>query len=301
MTSRAASAGIAAARALGLTPDVLALLDHMSLPSRRPVLGDAGQRRSRRTGGSVEFADFRAYVPGDDFRRVDWNAYARHERLIVRLHSADEDVTLTLWIDTSASMAYGDPSKLHAAASLAGALGYVALGAYDRACVATFASTATMLTPRLRGRSATHRLWLALAGLHGDGRTDFGAIGRAATRTAPGIAVIISDFLSQPGPDAALAALRGAGQEPVLVRLLSRQEVEPDLQGDLRLVDAETGTAVEVTVTPATIAAYRSRLAGRTDALRTLAARHRARWVDLASDTGVVSAVRACRSAGIVR
>jgi uncharacterized protein (DUF58 family) len=301
MTNPAASAGIAAARALGLTPDVLALLDRMTLPSRRPVLGDAGQRRSRRTGGSVEFADFRAYVPGDDFRRVDWNAYARHEKLIVRLHSADEDVTLTMWIDTSASMAYGDPSKLQAAASLAGALGYVALGTYDRACVATFASEARMLTPRLRGRAATHRLWLALAGLDGGGHTDFSAIGRAATRTAPGIAVVVSDFLSQPGPDAALAALRGAGQEPALVRLLSRQELEPDLRGDLRLVDAETRAAVEVTVTPATIAAYTRRLADRTDELRSLAARHRARFVDLVSDGGIVEWVRACRTAGIVR
>lgn len=301
MTNPAASAGIVAARTLGLTPDVLALLDRMTLPSRRPVLGDAGQRRSRRTGGSVEFADFRAYVPGDDFRRVDWNAYARHERLIVRLHSADEDVTLTLWIDASASMTYGDPSKLRAATALAGALGYVALGAYDRACVASFTSTATMLTPRLRGRSATHRLWMTLAGLQGSGSTDFGAIGRAATRTAPGIGVVISDFLSQPGPDAALAALRGAGQEPALIRMLSRQEVAPDLRGDLRLVDAETRATVEVTVTPATIAAYGRRLAERTEALRSLAARHRARFVDLVSDGDVVESVRACRTAGVVR
>src|ERR1700730_12907549 len=189
MTNRAAAAGIVAARALGLAPDVLALLDRMTLPSRRPVLGDAGQRRSRRTGGSVEFADFRAYVPGDDFRRVDWNAYARHERMIGRLNSADEDVILTLLIAWSASMAYGDPSKLRAATSLAGALGYVALSAYDRACVASFASTATMLTPRLRGRAATHRLWVALAGLQSSGSTDFSAIGRGATRTAPGSAV----------------------------------------------------------------------------------------------------------------
>jgi uncharacterized protein (DUF58 family) len=301
MSDPADSAGIAAARALGLTPDVLALIDRMALPSRRPVLGDSGQRRSRRTGGSVEFADFRAYVPGDDFRRVDWNAYARHERLIVRLHTADEDVTLTLWIDTSASMAYGDPSKLRASASLAGALGYLALGAYDRACVATFASAARMLTPRLRGRSATHRLWVGLTGLHAGGRTDFAAVGRAATRTAPGIALVISDFLSHPGPDAALAALRGAGQEPVLIRFLSRQEVEPDLRGDLRLVDAETRATVEVTVTPATIAAYRRRLAARTDELRSLAARHRARFVDLVSDGRIVEWVRACRIAGIVR
>jgi uncharacterized protein (DUF58 family) len=301
MTNPAASAGVAAARTLGLTPEVLAILDRMTLPSRRPVLGDAGQRRSRRTGGSVEFADFRAYVPGDDFRRVDWNAYARHERLIVRLHSADEDVTLTLWIDTSASMGYGDPSKLRAAASLAGALGDVALGADDRVCVASFASSASILTPRLRGRSATHRLWTSHPGLSTGGITDFGAIGRSATRTAPGIAVVISDFLSHPGPEAALAALRGAGQEPALVRFLSRQEVEPDLRGDLRLVDAETRAAVEVTVTPATIAAYRRRLADRTDELRSLAARHRARFVDLVSDGGVVESVRACRTAGIVR
>ena len=219
----------------------------------------------------------------------------------MRLHSADEDVTLTLWIDASASMAYGDPSKLRAATSLAGALGYVALSAYDRACVASFASTATMLTPRLRGRSSTHRLWAALAGLQSSGSTDFSAIGRAATRTAPGIAVVISDFLSLPGPEAALAALRGAGQEPVLVRLLSRQEVAPDLRGDLRLVDAETHATVEVTVTPATIAAYGRRLADRTDALRSLAARHRARFVDLVSDGDIVESVRACRAAGIVR
>jgi uncharacterized protein (DUF58 family) len=301
MTMAGASAGAAAAQTLGLTPDVLTLLERMTLPSRRPVMGDAGQRRSRRTGGSLEFADFRAYVPGDDFRRVDWNAYARHERLIIRLHSADEDVTLTVWIDTSASMTYGEPSKLRAAASLAAALGYVALGTYDRACVATFASEARMLTPRLRGRAATRRLWTALAGLDGSGRTDFGAIGRAATRAAPGIAVVISDFLSDPGPEAALAALRRAGQEPVLVRLLSRQEMEPDLRGDLRLVDAETRAAVEVTVTPASIVAYRRRLADRTNALRALATRHRARLVDLVSDAGIVESVRACRTTGIMR
>ncbi|MGH9075554.1 MAG: DUF58 domain-containing protein, partial [Acidimicrobiales bacterium] len=114
---------LAAAEALGLTPEVLARLDRLSLPARRPLLGSgAGQRRSPRPGTSLELADFRTYVPGDDFRRVDWNAYARLERLLLRLYVGEQDVCVTTWVDVSASMAWASTAGASTAwASTAGA------------------------------------------------------------------------------------------------------------------------------------------------------------------------------------
>lgn len=299
MTALASPGAGGAGLRLGLDTTVLAALDRLSLPSRRPVLGAPGQRRSRRTGGSTEFADFRAYTPGDDFRRVDWNAYARQDRLVLRLHSAEEDVTLTLWVDTSTSMAFGDPPKLRCAARLAGALAYVALAGDDRVALSTVGDAAVRRMPPVQGRRAAPRVWEALDGLRSGGGTDLASVGRA--RRAPGIGVLISDFLAAAGLESALAALRAAHQEPVLLRILAPQELAPPLSGDLRLIDAETGGAVEVTVTPALLRDHRARLRQRTDALRALAARHHAPFVDLVSDVTLGGALTACRAAGLLR
>src|SRR5512143_1454155 len=111
-----------------LSPSFLATLDRLTLVSRRARMGKfKGERRSPRRGGSVEFADFRTYATGDDFRQIDWNAYARLERLFVKLFVAEEDLTVHLWLDASRSMAWGEPQKFHFARRLAAALGYVAL------------------------------------------------------------------------------------------------------------------------------------------------------------------------------
>lgn len=284
---------------LGLDAAALAMLDRLSLPSRRPVLGAPGQRRSQRTGGSTEFADFRPYAPGDDFRRVDWNAYARQDRLVLRLHSAEEDVTLTLWVDTSTSMGFGGPPKLRCAARLAAGLAYVALAGDDRVALSTISDAAVRRVPPVQGRRAAPRVWDALDGLCSGGGTDLASVGRA--RRAPGIGVLISDFLAAAGVEAALAALRAAHQEPVLLRILAPEEVAPQLSGDLRLIDAETGGAVEVTVTPALLRDHRARLRQRTDALRALATRHHAPFVDLISNVSLADALASCRAVGLLR
>src|SRR6266513_898671 len=114
-------------------PALMKVLESLTLAGRRVPSGQtAGQWRSRASGSSVEFSDYRTYTPGDEFRRIDWNAYARLERLFVRLYRAEEDLALTVLLDTSASMAWGTPKKARLVAQLAGALAFIALTGGDR-------------------------------------------------------------------------------------------------------------------------------------------------------------------------
>lgn len=274
-----------AAEALGLTPELLRSLDRIALPSRRPVVGTAGQRRSRRPGSSVEFADFRSYVPGDDFRRVDWNAYARLDKLVLRLYAGEEDVCVTCWVDVSASMEWGRPLKSRCARAIAGALAYCALTSYDRAAVTGFAQAVTARSGAVRGHAAAPRLWTLLDSMPAGGETDFTVVARSARRLPCGISVIVSDFLTESDPARAVAALREAHQDVVLVQVLAPQELHPEVRGDVRLRDVETGAHVEVTATAGVIAAYRAALDEHTSRLRHVAAAHGAAFAQVDSGT----------------
>jgi uncharacterized protein (DUF58 family) len=279
---RPASTGAAdsAGAALGLTPQVLRGLERLTLPSRRAVVGaSAGQRRARRYGSSLDLADYRAYAPGDDIRRLDWGAYARLDRLFLRLYAAEEDACVTMWVDTSASMAWDPVRKERAARGLAGAIAYLALAADDRAACIGFAGGVVGRAGPVTGKSAAPRLWTALAAFPGGGMTDWGAIGAAARSVPRGVAVVLSDFLTEDLPKQALASLRMAGHEVVLVQVLSPLELLPELRGELRLVDTETAASVELTLGEAAIAAYDEARAAHTRSLRALAASHEARLV----------------------
>ncbi|HXW81058.1 MAG TPA: DUF58 domain-containing protein [Acidimicrobiales bacterium] len=275
-----------AGAALGLTPELLQALERLSLPSRRPVLGtSAGQRRSRRYGSSLDLADYRAYTPGDDIRRLDWSAYARLDRLFLRLYAAEEDACVTTWVDTSASMAWDPIGKEQAARGLAGALAYLALSADDRAACIGFAGGVVGRAGPVRGKRAAPRLWAALAALPRGGTTDWGGISAAARSVPRGVAVVLSDFLTEDLPKQALASLRMAGHEVVLVQVLSPLELLPVLRGELRLVDTETASSVELTLGQAALAAYDDARAAHTRSLQALAASHGARLVTV--DGGV--------------
>jgi uncharacterized protein (DUF58 family) len=274
-----ATAG-AAASALAITPDLLRALDRLTLPSRRAVLGaGAGQRRSRRNGSSLDLADYRAYVPGDDIRRLDWGAYARLDRLLVRLYEGEEDTCVTVWVDTSASMAWDPAGKERPARGLAGALAYLALAAEDRAACIGFAGSVTGRMGPLRGRRSAPRLWAALAALPRGVATDWSVVAGAARSVPRGVAVVVSDFLTQEPPRQALTALRQAGHEVVLVQVLSPLELAPELRGELRLVDAETTDVVELTLGDQALALYDGARAEHSRALRLVAAAHGARLV----------------------
>jgi len=265
-----------------LGPGMSARLDRLDLLSRKVFGGKLpGERRSRRRGRSVEFDDFRSYVPGDDLRHVDWNVLARLEKLVVKLFREDEDLALHLVVDASASMNAGEPSKILAAHRIAMALGYIGLVNRARVIATTFGAGRTTTLRALRGRTSIERLaeFLLASAREGTERgvgegARTGATGGvfegamravARSRSGRGVVVLASDMLVRPEEAAAgLSYLAGsAGFESFLLQTLSPGELAPEtlvergVVGDLRLMDAETGRAAEVTITGDVIRAYK--------------------------------------------
>ncbi len=272
-----------------LGPGLAKRLDRLDILSRKVFAGRLpGERRSKRRGESVEFDDYRDYTPGDDLRRLDWNAFARFDRFFIKLFRAEEDLGLHILLDCSASMLAGGgdgPSKLLFAHRLAMALAYVGLVNQNRVSLASFghsgADPLRRLAP-LRGRNQTVRVanfLLESLGtaesaapaeeLDGRGRTAFERAMRAfgLARVGSGVVIVITDALVSGGLESALSYLvGGGGVDATLVQVLAPAEIAPEraaetgLVGDLRLTDAETGRGVEVTMSAAVIRQYKQRL-----------------------------------------
>ena len=265
-------------------------LERLMLLMKSPVRGGLkGGRRSVKRGQSVEFADYRDYTPGDDLRQLDWNVYARLERLFVKLFIEEEDITVTLLVDTSASMASGHPAKLLFAKRAAAALGYIALASEDRVAVSALAGRASRRRASMRGSGRIFRLLSDLSAIEpADGPTDLVAAARhaAAQLHGRGVVVLVSDLLD-PAADRIIRELAATGSELIVLHVLSPDELDPPLDGDLRLVDVETGEGLDVTVDLATIDAYKTRLGAWKAGFADLAAKRRASYVDLASDANL--------------
>lgn len=263
---------------------MLRRLETLALQVRRAVSGQmGGERRSRRRGRSVEFADFRNYTPGDDFRLIDWNAYARLDRFMLRLFVAEEELPLSIFLDLSGSMDWGTPNKAHVARQLAGAIAYVALAALDRVRLTVFAQGPTSGGAPYRGRRGAAELFARLQSFPAGGVTDYAKLVWPIGRQRPGMSVIISDGLGQAGMDPAIAALQRARQEGAVLQLLAPQEIAPEWTGDARLKDAESGLEREFTATPRTQAAYLKALAERTAEIERAAHRRGLRFTRLST------------------
>jgi uncharacterized protein (DUF58 family) len=236
-----------------LEPALLSRLERLQLGTRRRLAGSfSGEHRSPRHGTSLDFADFREYHPGDDFRRIDYTALARLDQLLVRLYEAEDDLTLRLLVDTSTSMA---GPKLRHAARIAAALGFVALVRRDVVTLHTFPLHRP--APRFTGRHAAAALFGLLDGLEADGDTRFAAavtdlLGRRGPR---GLTVVLSDLLTPEWSDG-LTRLPAGGGDVTVVHVLDRTELAPDLTGDLDLVDAETGEVLSVSLAPEQLREY---------------------------------------------
>jgi uncharacterized protein (DUF58 family) len=265
-------------------------LERLLLLMRSPVRGGLkGGRRSVKRGQSVEFADYRDYALGDDLRQLDWNVYARLERLFVKLFIEEEDVTVTLLIDASASMASGRPEKLLFAKRAAAALGYIGLASEDRVAVTALSGRVARRRAALRGSGRVFRLLADLSAIDvADGPTDLVVAARhaAAQLHGRGVVVLLSDLLD-PNADKVIRELAATGSELIVLHILSPDELDPALEGDLRLVDTETGEKVDITADLATIDAYKQRLATWKAGFADLAAKRRASYVDLASDVNL--------------
>ncbi|MDQ6885294.1 MAG: DUF58 domain-containing protein [Candidatus Dormibacteraeota bacterium] len=286
-----------------LEPSTLRRLEALALQVRRAVSGQmGGERRSRRRGRSVEFADFRNYSPGDDFRLIDWNAYARLDRFMLRLFVAEEELPLSVFVDLSGSMDWGTPNKALIARQLGGAIAYVALAALDRVRLTVFADAATAGGAPYRGRRAAAELFSRLQSFPVGGVTDYSRLVWPIARQRPGMSVMITDGLGPAPIDPAIAALQRARQEGAVLQLLAPQEITPDWAGDARLRDAESGIEREFTSTPVTQAAYRRALAQRSDEIEQAAHRRGLRFARLSTAQPLEDMVaRTLRQVGLLK
>jgi uncharacterized protein (DUF58 family) len=262
-------------------------LERLGVLMKQPVRGGLkGGRRSVKRGQSVEFADYRDYSLGDDLRQLDWNVYARLEKLFVKLFVEEEDVTITFLVDASPSMAFGRPEKLLFAKRAAAALGYIALAGEDRVVVSALTGRTSRRHGGLRGSGRVFRLLANLSTIKpAEGPTDLLAAARhaASMLRGRGVVVLISDLLD-PAADRVIRELAATGSELIVLHALSPDELDPALEGDLRLVDSETGEGIDVTVDLATLDDYRARLAAWQDGLAELAVKRRASYVPISTD-----------------
>jgi len=279
----------------GFDTAFLRRLQRLTIAARRPVRGPfAGPRRSVQRGASVEFADFRDYAPGDDLRRVDWSAYARLDRLFLRLYHAERMTTLTLILDHSPSMGFGEPSKRLMAARLAAIFSYISLGNVDRVAVLGLGSRLDHHFQAKGGKVAIPEVWRHIRSTMGApaGGTNFGELRRfGAFQRAPGLTIVVSDFLSDSDWRGGLRALRAADQEVSLVQVLAPEEIEPAIRGDWALADVETNEVVETSVAARLLRRYEEELAAHTAALRSHAAQTGMTFVQMRSDAPLTETV----------
>jgi len=239
-------------------------LERLSLATRRPFAGQMkGEKRSVKRGTSIEFADYREYVPGDDLRYVDWNLAARMDKMFLKLFVEEEDLYLALLLDSSKSMDFGDPKKMHYAVRLAAALGYIGLSNYDRVSIQPYAEALRRPLPTQRGKGGVLPFFSYLEKVEAAGTTAFSAsLHRfAATVRNKGVAIVLSDFFD-PGWQDGMKSLLARGFQVAAIHILSEEELKPTLLGDLRIIDSETGESKEMSVNPQLMARYQATLDG---------------------------------------
>ena len=264
----------------------LSNLQRLSIAVKRPFKGALkGEKRSPKRGTSIEFADYREYVPGDDFRYIDWVLYGRLDRLYLRLFEEEEDLFLYILLDESLSMSFGQPSKFETGQRLAAALAYIALTSLNRVQVCTFSHRLTHRFGPKRGKSSIYPLFDFLAAREPMGPSDLGRSLREfnVTTRRKGVLVVISDFLFQEGYKDALAPIVGRGSTLVASRVMVRPRWTRN-EGDLLLLDSETGEQREVTMSPAAVRRYRERVSAHNADLRDWCFRHRANYTLVTTD-----------------
>ncbi len=271
-----------------LPPQLLARLERLELVSRKIFRGRLkGERRSRRKGQSVEFADFRNYVPGDDLRFVDWNLYARLDKLFLKLFLEEEDLHVFFLVDASPSMNFGDPTKFFAAKQVAAALAFVGMCRGDRVRI-EFLGTENQSSPVLRGRSQLWRMSEFVQSIEPEqicNLTD--AVKRFCLKnTGRGIVVLLSDLMDKNGYEPALRMLVGQQMDVFVLHMLSPEEMNPDLKGDLKLVDCEDSDEAEISVSTALLKKYKSTLAAYVDQARRFCSQRGMTYLLARSDQG---------------
>jgi len=286
---------------------LIAQISRLDLTSRKIFSGKLkGERRSKKRGESVEFADHRPYSTGDDLRHIDWNIYARLDMLFMKLFLEEEDLSLHIVLDCSESADCGEPNKFLFMQRLAMALGYIGLVNLNRVAVTTLGGS--VVTPGaedrqspedeavashsirdLRGRRRTQDLARFLCALRPEGGSDFNEAAKriALTRRGKGVMIVLSDFFMKEGYETGLRLLVGRGYDVFAMQVMSPQEIEPDITGDLRLRDVEDFDQAEVTITAPLLKRYKQTLSAYCGELREFCARREITNLSVRTDTPI--------------
>ena len=242
-------------------PEFLESLQRLHIHARRVARGGRhADQRSRDLGAGIEFRDFRPYVPGDDFRAIDWTIYQRLGKVFLRLFEELEDLPVYLLPDISRSMYLEEPPRAKAGLRTALALASIALNQHDTVGLFPFSNDLEMSVRPRSGKGALMRFAKAMSELRPGGETDLvrsiGTLGALNLRR--GLVVLVSDLFDPAGAEAVTKAFRLLRHRLLIVQLTRQDDRDPGLLGDLQLRDCETGAVEDVSATPAVLERYRS-------------------------------------------
>lgn len=260
------NAAVQPAAASGMGPfdeEFLRKLELLSVVSKRLLSGQfKAERRARKVGAGIEFADYRGYVPGDDFRAVDWRAYMRLDRLILRLFEEETDLPVYIFLDASRSMGTDGGEKLDYAKKVAAALAYIGLSNLDRVNLIAYADGMIEELPAQHSKSQIFNIFRFLARVKASHGTNAGeAFHRFFTaKRRRGMAVVISDLFDPHGVMHSFDIVRYRRQDLLAIHVASPQDLQPGLNGEITLVDSESRRRHDLTVTPPLLRAYREEL-----------------------------------------
>lgn len=270
-----------------LDPAFMRKLDQLSLISRKIFSGKMrGERLTKRRGESVEFADYRNYVSGDDLRFLDWNIYARLGQLFLKLFLQEEDLHVSVMLDISKSMDWGQPNKAMFAKRIAAAIAYIGLSNYDRISIYAYSDGLQYELTGVRGRRLMFQVIDFLNGIQCEGPSNLPAACKqfAIRHPQPGIVLMLSDFYEKDGYENGLRFLIGKKYDLYAVQLLSPEEIDPPFTGDLRLQDVEDDDAAEVTISRALINRYKHNLQSYCEELKTYCSRRGVNYLFTSTD-----------------
>ena len=246
--------------------------------------GMSGGRKSSARGSSVEFSDFREYLPGDDIRRIDWNVYGRLDKLYVKQFMEEKEAMYHIFLDTSASMDFGEKKKSVMALRLTAVFAWLVLKQLDRVEILTLRDGRLGRRNAVTGRGSFQRILKELEQVEFGGKTGISEAVKRCSLNGRGICIIISDFLDPEGVSEAVRYLTYKKQEIFLIQVLAREEVDFQEEGTLALVDAETGEQVRVTMTRQTVEAYEKALENYNQGLERLAKRYSCAFQQVIAD-----------------
>jgi uncharacterized protein (DUF58 family) len=246
-----------------IDPKFLKKLELLNIVSKKVKSGIyKGEHTSRVKGSSVEFSDFREYYAGDDFRYIDWNAYARMGKFFLKMFMEEKDLNIAIIIDSSFSMDFGAPTKLEFAKKVAACIAYIGLSNQDRVSLLSFSGGSAAAKYNLRGKDKVFEAFDFLSNIKASGHTAMKKPMRSAAAVLKhgGLAVYLSDFFDQEGYEGPLKELSSAGYETHCIQVLAEEECNPFLEGDLKLIDSETKESRDITESGELARVYRKAL-----------------------------------------